>query len=264
MSYLFDPANWEWVVTGNNARFLLEGFFINVQIAVVSMALALALGLTLALLSLSRVAPVRLGAKVWVDVFRNLPLIFLILYLALTLPEGVRQFWVDNAPGFVPEALRSQLVLAGVLGLVLYNSAVLAEIMRAGVLSLDRGQREAAAALGLSYSQQMREVILPQGLRRMVPATVSQLVTLTKDTTLVSIIAIQEAVRSGRILSQTAGNPFVGGDVNAPILQVMIFVGVLFIAFNLALSRLSRRLETRESRRTATRAPSPVEQPAPA
>ncbi|MDQ3609382.1 MAG: ABC transporter permease subunit, partial [Actinomycetota bacterium] len=161
-----------------------------------------------------------------------------------------------------PEALRSQLVLAGVLGLVLYNSAVLAEIMRAGVLSLDRGQHEAAAALGLSYSQQMRQVVLPQGLRRMVPATVSQLVTLTKDTTLVSIIAIQEAVRSGRILSQTAGNPFVGGDVNAPILQVMIFVGVLFIAFNLALSRLSRRLETRESRRTATRAPSPVEQPA--
>ncbi len=96
----------------------------------------------------------------------------------------------------------------------------------------------------------------------MVPATVSQLVMLTKDTTLVSIIAIQEAVRSGRILSQTAGNPFVGGDVTAPILQVMIFVGVLFIAFNLALSRLSRRLETRESRRTATRAPSTVERPA--
>ncbi len=262
MTYVFDPANWEWVITGNNARFLLGGFLINVQIAVVSMVLALAVGLGLALLSLSRVTPVRLVAKLWVDVFRNLPLIFLILYLALSLPESVREFWVDNSPGFLPDALRSQLVLAGVLGLVLYNSAVLAEIMRAGILSLDRGQREAAAALGLSYTQQMREVVLPQGLRRMVPATVSQLVTLTKDTTLVSIIAIQESVRSGRILSQTAGNPFVGGDVNAPILQVMIFVGVLFVAFNFALSRLSRRLEVRESRRTATRAPSPVEQPA--
>jgi len=75
----------------------------------------------------------------------------------------------------------------------------------------------------------------------MVPATVSQLVTLTKDTPLVSIIAIQVSVRSGRILSQTAGNPFVSGDVSAPILQVKIFVGVLFVAFNLALSRLSRR-----------------------
>jgi len=162
-SYLFDPANWEWVITGNNARFVVEGFLVNVQIAVVSTVLALALRLTLALLSLSRVAPVRLGTKLWIDVFRNLPLIFLILYLALSLPESVRTFWADNAPGFLPEATRSQLVLAGVLGLVLYNSAVMAEIMRAGVLSLDRGRREAAAALGLSYSQQMRQVVLPRG-----------------------------------------------------------------------------------------------------
>jgi len=127
--------------------------------------------------------------------------------------------------------------------------------MRAGILSLDRGQRDAAAALGLSYRQQMRHVILPQGLRRMVPATVSQLITLNKDTTLVSIIAIQEAVRSGRILSQTAGNPFVGGGVDAPILQVMIFIGLLFVIVNFALSRLSRRLEQREGRRTAGTGP---------
>jgi ABC-type amino acid transport system permease subunit len=85
----------------------------------------------------------------------------------------------------------------------------------------------------------------------MVPATVSQLITLNKDTTLVSIIAVQEAVRSGRILSQTAGNPFVGGDVNAPILQVMIFVGIMFVIVNYALSRLSKRLEIREGKRTA-------------
>ncbi len=254
MGYLFDPDNWEWVWTENNARFLLEGFLVNVEIAVIAMVLALALGLALALLSLSQLRPVRLVAKLWVDVFRNLPLIFLILYLALSLPEAVRDFWADNAPGFLPEALRSRLVLAGIGGLVLYNSAVLAEIMRAGILSLERGQREAAAALGMSYAQQMRFVILPQGLRRMVPATVSQLITLMKDTTLVSIIAIQEAVRSGRILSQTAGNPFVGGgDVEAPILQVMIFVGLLFVVANYALSRLSRRLEIREARRTAAR-----------
>jgi His/Glu/Gln/Arg/opine family amino acid ABC transporter permease subunit len=254
MSYLFDADNWEWLWTGNNARFVFEGFLVNIEIAAIAMVLALALGLALALLSLTQLTPVRLAAKLWVDVFRNLPLIFLILYLALSLPEAVRDFWAESAPEFLPEALRSRLVLAGIGGLVLYNSAVLAEIMRAGILSLDRGQREAAAALGMSYAQQMRFVILPQGLRRMVPATVSQLITLTKDTTLVSIIAIQEAVRSGRILSQTAGNPFVGGgDVEAPILQVMIFVGALFVLVNYALSQLSRRLEIREGRRTAAR-----------
>jgi ABC-type amino acid transport system permease subunit len=144
---------------------------------------------------------------------------------------------------------------------VLYNSAVLAEVFRAGILSLDKGQREAAEALGLSYGQQMRLVVLPQGLRRMVPATVSQLITLNKDTTLVSIIAIQEVVRSGRVLTQTAGNPFTGGGVDAPILQVMIFIGLLFVLVNFALSRLSRRLEVREGRRTAVKAP-PVAEPA--
>jgi His/Glu/Gln/Arg/opine family amino acid ABC transporter permease subunit len=254
MGYLFDPDNWQWLSTENNLRFLLEAFLVNLEIAVISMGLAFALGLVLALLSISQTMLLRRAAKVWVDVFRNLPLIFLILYLALTIPESVRDFWADSAPGFLPDALRSRLVLAGIGGLVLYNSAVLAEIMRAGILSLDRGQREAAAALGMNYRQQMRFVILPQGLRRMVPATVSQLITLNKDTTLVSIIAIQEVVRSGRILSQTAGNPFAGGgDVEAPILQVMIFIGLLFVLVNFGLSRLSRRLEVRERRRTAAR-----------
>jgi ABC-type amino acid transport system permease subunit len=120
--------------------------------------------------------------------------------------------------------------------------------MRAGILSLDRGQGEAASALGLSYAQSMRLVVLPQGLRRMVPATVSQLITLNKDTTLVSIIAIQEVMRHGRIVT---GFNFFGG-VQAPVLQVFIFIGVLFIVVNLALSRLSRRLELRERRRTGT------------
>ncbi len=256
MEYLFSPDNWRWLWTENNARFILEGFLINLEIALIAIVLALIVGLVLALLSLSPIRPLRLVAKGWVDVFRNLPLIFLILYLALSLPEWLKNGWEDNAPGFLPEALRGQLVLAGIMGLVLYNSAVIAEIMRAGILSLDRGQGEAASALGLTYRDRMRYVILPQGLRRMVPATVSQLITLNKDTTLVSIIAIQEVVRSGRVLTQTAGNPFVGGgDVQAPILQVMIFIGVLFVIVNYGLSKLSRRLEIRESKRAAAQAP---------
>jgi len=251
MGYIFSKDNWEWLWTENNAQFLLEAFLVNLEIAAIAMVLSLVLGLALALASIARSTPLRLAAKGWVDIFRNLPLIFLILYLAVSLPESLKDFWTENAPGFLPEALKGELVLAGIIGLVLYNSAVLAEIMRAGILSLERGQRDAAAALGLSYRQQMRHVLLPQGLRRMVPATVSQLITLNKDTTLVSILGIQELVRSGRVLSNTAGNPFVGGDVEAPILQVMIFIGLLFIIVNLALSRLSRRLELREGRRTA-------------
>jgi His/Glu/Gln/Arg/opine family amino acid ABC transporter permease subunit len=253
VGYLFDPSNWEWLTSGNNLRFLLEGFLINVEIAAIAIVFSLAFGLLLALTRLSKLRPLAIAAGVWVDVWRNLPLIFIILYLALAMPPSWQDAYESVVPSFFPEALQSGRVFAGILGLVLYNSAVIAEIMRAGILSLDRGQGEAATALGLSYRDQMRHVILPQGLRRMVPATVSQLITLNKDTTLVSIIAIQEVVRSGRVLSQTAGNPFVGGsDVTAPILQVMLFVGFLFVVVNYLLSRLSRRLEVREARRTAT------------
>ena len=248
MNYLFDPSNWEWLTSGNNLRFLLEGFLVNLEIAAIAIVFSLIFGLLLALARLSRLRPLSVTAGLWVDVWRNLPLIFIILYLALALPEPWKNFYEDNVPGFFPEALQSGRVFAGILGLVLYNSAVIAEIMRAGILSLDRGQGEAAASLGLTYPRQLRYVILPQGLRRMVPATVSQLITLNKDTTLVSIIAIEEVMRHGRILS-SGFTAFVGG-VEAPVLQVFIFIGLLFVLTNLALSRLSRRLEIRERKRT--------------
>jgi His/Glu/Gln/Arg/opine family amino acid ABC transporter permease subunit len=249
MSYLFDPANWEWLISQNNARFIIEGYLINLQIALVSMLFALVAGLALALLRLSRIRAVSTLAGLWIDLFRNLPLIFLILYFALGLPGAWKEAWEDAMPAWAPEAFQSGLVLGALLGLVLYNSAVLAEIMRAGILSLPRGQAEAASALGMTYRQSMRLVVLPQGLRRMVPATVSQLITLNKDTTLVSIIAITEVMRRGRIV--TSSNFF--AVVEAPVLQVFVFIGVLFVLTNLALSRLSRRLEVRERRRTGTR-----------
>src|SRR5918999_2339240 len=112
---------------------------------------------------LSRLRVVSVPAGIWVDVWRNLPVIFVILYLALALPEAWREAYEGAVPGFFPEALSSGRVLAALLGLVLYNSAVLAEIMRAGILSLERGQRDASLALGLTYWQSMRLVILPQG-----------------------------------------------------------------------------------------------------
>jgi glutamate transport system permease protein len=246
--YVVDPDNWRWLWTGNNLRFLLEGFLVNVEIALVCMVLSLVIGLFLALGRVSRNPLVRGPVGAWIDVWRNLPLIFVILYLALALPPAWRQAYERAAPDFLPEVFRSGRVLAAILGLTLYNSAVIAEIMRAGIQSLERGQGEAALALGMRRWQSMRLVILPQGLRRMVPATVSQLITLNKDTTLVSIIAIQEVMRHARIVT---GFNFFGG-VTAPPLQVFLVVGVMFVAVNLSLSRLSRRLEIRERRLTGT------------
>jgi His/Glu/Gln/Arg/opine family amino acid ABC transporter permease subunit len=245
-------AIFDWVFKENNGRYLLEGFVINLEVALISIALSLVVGLALALLRISRNRVASTVAGLWIDTFRNLPLILLILFLTALL-KPVRQTWEDIVPGFLPEAFQSGLVVGALAGLVLYNSAVLAEIMRAGILSLPRGQREAAAALGMSYRQSMQAVILPQGLRRMVPATVSQLITLNKDTTLVSLIAFQEVMRRGRVVIANADNPFTGSQVAAPILEVFLFIGLLFIAVNYALSRLSQRLEIRERKRSGTK-----------
>jgi len=248
VDYLFSYDNWEWLWTGNNFRFLLEGLLVNLQIALVAIIFSLIFGLSLALLRLARNRFVSIVAGLWVDVWRNLPLIFIILYLALAVPGSWRDAYASAIPDWFPDALQDELVLGALLGLTLYNSAVFCEIMRSGIQSLDRGQREAAASLGLTYFQQMRFVVLPQGLRRMVPSTVSQLITLNKDTTLVSIIAIQEVVGAGSTLASVN----FGVEVRPAYLQVFIVIGLLFIAVNFSLSRLSRRLEIRERERTGT------------
>lgn len=248
MTYLFDPENWEWITSGSNLSFLLKGFLVNLEIAAVSMVFALIFGLILALLSLSKNKVVHVIAQGWVDVWRNLPLIFILLGFALALPSSVYAWWENVVPEFFPPAFHIGRIIAAILGLVVYNSAVMAEIMRAGIVSLEKGQGEAAQALGLTYWKSMRLVVLPQGLRRMVPATVSQLITLNKDTTLVSIIAIREVVKHAKTI--TNANPFLGDFVKGPPLQVYLTVGVLFIIVNLTLSRLSRRLELKQRRET--------------
>ena len=249
MTYLFSPENWEWLGAGKNLRFLFEGFLINLQIAAIAMVLSLIFGLILALLRVSKKPFIKGPAGIWIDVWRNLPLIFIILFLFLWLPADLRNRYTQIVPEFLPNVFQQSAFFAAIVGLTLYNSAVIAEIMRAGIQSLERGQGEAAAALGLPYWKSMRLIILPQGLRRMVPATVSQLITLNKDTTLVSIIAIQEVMRHARIVTNTSGSPFTGSGVDAPLLHVFIVVGAMFILVNFGLSRLSKRLEIRQRER---------------
>ena len=124
MNYLFNPDNWEWLWTGNNFKFLLEGFLVNLELALIGIVLSLIFGLLLALMRISNLRPISFAAGIWVDVWRNLPLILIILYLALAVPTSWRQAWSDAIPGFFPEALQDELVLGAMLGLVLYNSAV--------------------------------------------------------------------------------------------------------------------------------------------
>jgi glutamate transport system permease protein len=178
----------------------------------------------LALLRLSRSAVVRLLATAWVELFRGVPLVLLIFFTFFGLPK----YSIAITP-----------FRALVLALAIYNGAVLGEIFRAGILSLDRGQSEAAFAIGLGYWQAMRYVVVPQAARRMIPAIVSQLITLLKDTSLGYVITYEELLRRSRSTGEYFKNP----------LQVTVFVALLYIAVNFTLSRIAHRLEVRQRRR---------------
>jgi His/Glu/Gln/Arg/opine family amino acid ABC transporter permease subunit len=244
MNYLLNPDNWAWISRDGNLRFLIEGFLVNLQIALVAGVLTIAFALLLALSRVSRSRPLSLGARLWIDLWRNLPTVFVILFIALLVPQQWRQSYEAAMPDWLPVALRSGPVFVAILGLSLFYSAVIAEIFRAGIQSLARGQREAAAALGFGYVSAMRLIILPQALRRMLPATISQLISLNKNTTLVSIVGIQEVLRNARIVS----TPSFLGSEPAPILQVLLVVGAMFVLLNFVLSRLAARLEARQTK----------------
>ena len=229
---------WYLFIEPNIIRLFAEGLLATLELAVVSVALSFAIGLLFALGRISTRAWIRWPATLYIESVRALPVLLLIVYFGI---KGTALFRPILEPIFGEDFELSRF-WAGVLGLSLYTSAVLAEIVRAGILSLPRGQSEAASALGLSYVQSMRFVILPQALRLMVPAMMGQLTTVIKDTSLVATIGVFELVRQGRVLYTQFFNP----------IEVFVVIGAIYFVICFALSQASRRLEvgyvTREAR----------------
>jgi glutamate transport system permease protein len=223
-----DADKWELLARPEVMRFMLDGLSNTLEVAAVALILAGALGGVLALGRISRSLPLRAVARTYVEFFRGFPLLLLIFFTFFALPRaGVQlsRYW--------------SLVLA----LSAYNGAVLGEIFRAGILSLDRGQGEAAMTIGLPYWPMMRIVILPQAFRRMTPTIVSQTVTLLKDSSLGFFIAYEELLRVGQIAGEFGGNA----------LQTLSVVAVMYLIVNFTLSRLARHLEVRQRRRYRAR-----------
>jgi His/Glu/Gln/Arg/opine family amino acid ABC transporter permease subunit len=227
-----DPAIW---------RFFGEGLRETLSISIVTVVLSIVVGLLFALGRLSRRPWIRWPAIAYIEGIRALPVLLLIAYFFI---KGSALFRPIFGPDFdLP------LFWAGVLGLTLYTSAVLAEIIRARILSLPRGQTEASRALGLSHAQSMRHVILPQALRLMVPAMMGQLTTVIKDTSLVGTIGVFELLRQGRTIFTQFFNP----------VEVLLIVSVIYFVICFTLSQLSRRLEAGRLPREAKRAIAEVE-----
>jgi glutamate transport system permease protein len=219
---VFEAERWRVLTRSDLLELLGRGLVATLRAALVAMVLAMAVGGLLAVGRLSRRRWLAVPAGAWVELFRGLPLLLVILFLFLGLPAAgvtVSTFWA----------------LVG--GLTLYNSAVLGEIFRAGVLSLPKGQTEAAYAIGLRRGQALRLILLPQAVRRMLPALISQLVTLLKDTSLGFVIAYAELLRTGRNAVE-----FLGGPYSIPVYTA---IAVVYITVNASLSFLARWLDRR-------------------
>ena len=203
---------------------LFEGLQNTLQAAAYALVLALVLGVLLAFGRLSHRWWVRIPAVGIIEFFRGVPLLLLILFFFLAFPLA---FGID-----LPA------LWALVLGLTLYNGSVIAEIVRAGVLSIPKGQSEAAAAIGLGRTETLRIVLLPQAVRVMLPALISQLVVLLKDTSLGFVIGFPELLRVGGQLVQVLDNP----------IQLYVLVALVYIVLNSCLSALASFVESRQRR----------------
>ncbi len=226
----FSGAKWEWILYENIQLTVLGAIGNTLAAFGLGAVLALALGALLALGRLSNRAALRGVAAALVEFFRAVPLLVLMFIFYYGLPA----VQVTVSP-----------YVAVVLALTLYNGSVLAEIFRAGVLALPRGQSEAAYALGMSKSQVLGSVLVPQALRSMLPTVVSQLVVLLKDSALGFLITYPELLYQAQLL---------GGDGNLgrPLVQVALVAAAVYITLCLLLTALATFLERRSRRSTST------------
>ena len=230
---VFARSQWDPFGDPGVQRFVLRAIWATVKAALVAIVLALIFGVVFASGRLSERAWLRVPAVLVIEFFRAVPLLLLILFLFLGFGDQLSP--LGKAVGSqVPEAFGALVV-----GLMLYNGSVLAETFRAGINAVPRGQSEAAYSIGLRKSQVMRMILIPQAVRIMLPAIVSQCVVALKDTALGFVIGYEELLRQGRLIYNSYGN----------IVATAIVIAAIYILINLALSWLASWLERRTRRR---------------
>ncbi|MER3555841.1 MAG: nickel transporter [Meiothermus sp.] len=201
--------------------FLLQGAWVTLRITALSLAFGILLG---TLVALARMSPVRWLSRLtlgYIELLRGTPLlvqIFLIFF-------GIPQLTQRQINEFV----------AGVIAFSINSSAYVAEILRAGIQSIPKGQREASLALGLSPTQTLRYIILPQAFIRVIPPLVNEGIALLKNSSLLSAIAVVELTRAGQLISARTFKPF----------EMYLAVSVIYLAMTLILSWIARQLEAR-------------------
>lgn len=186
-----------WAYGGQVLPKILLGFTINVMLTIIAGSCVAIFGLSIALLRTSRspaLTPFRFLATVYVDLFRGIPMILVILLVGFGIPAL-------RIPG-----LTNNVLILGTLAVIITYTAYVAEVLRSGILTVHPSQRAGARSLGLSHFQSLRHVVLPQALKRVTPPLLNDLIALIKDTGLVSILGVTDAVRAAQIASSRSFN----------------------------------------------------------
>lgn len=223
MNYDFD-----WSSIPGALPFLWEGMKVSLEITVTAVVVGIVWGTLLAMLRLGSIRWLAWLAAGYVNLFRAIPLVMVLLWFFLIVPQLLKGFF-NLDPG-TDVRLASAMV-----GFALFESAYYSEIIRAGIQSVPRGQVAAASALGMSYAQAMRLVVLPQAFRNMVPLLLTQAIVLFQDTSLVYVSA----------LADFFGAAYKVGDRDGRLVELLLFAGAVYFVLCFSLSQMVRWLQKR-------------------
>ena len=201
-----------------NIRFLLEGLWITIEISVISIIISFILGTFLGIIRYANIKYLSAIVGFIIDIIRNLPLLLIIFFTYFGLPN------IGIKPEIIP---------AAIMALSIFESAMVAEIVRSGINSIDYGQTEGALANGLTKWQALRIIVLPQAIKNMMPALVSQFISLVKDTSLATIIVLPELMYHAQIIY--------GQNTNY-IIPMFVALAVLYFIVCYSLSLVARYL----------------------
>ena len=206
---------------------LLESLGQTMLLTLLSLIFAFIIGLIFGLMNVSKKRVLNFIGTVYVDAVRGVPLIVLAYFIYFGIPAGAKPI------GFTD--FRLPALQAGTIALSMNAGAYMAEIFRAGIQSVDKGQMEAARSLGLGYGKAMQKVVLPQAIRTMVPSIINQFIISLKDTSILSVIGFPELTKAGNII---AGNTFA-------VLQVWAIIAIMYMVVITVLSKIAKRIERR-------------------
>ncbi|MCE3198700.1 amino acid ABC transporter permease [Paenibacillus sonchi] len=207
--------------SADNLKFLLDGLYVTLIVAFVSIILSFVIGCVIGVVRYAEIPVLSPVMFYLVELIRNLPLLLIIFFVRFALPEV---------------GIKMSLITAAIVALTIFEAAMIAEIVRGGLASIDKGQIEAARSSGLSSFQTLWHIVLPQGLRRMVPPLVSQFISLLKDTSLAVVISLPELMHNANIV--------IGHSYSYAIPTLML-VALIYFAVNYMLSVVSRKLENK-------------------